>query len=182
MTASRHLILGRMPLDDRIADFLFRFGTEPCWIWPGKPMANGYAHSTIPAPDGGKGVFVYVHSYAHEKLIGPIPAGLVHDHLCRHRNCFDPWHLEPVTNRENILRGTGASARCARKTHCPRGHPYEGENLILRPNGFRRCRTCDAEIAPKRDRKSEAWYKKRELQRAVSRLSARPVGAVDIRA
>lgn len=166
MTASRGIYMKRMPLDERVADFLFRLGTEPCWIWPGKPMKSGYAHSTIPG-SGGK-AFAYVHAFAHEALIGPIPEGLVHDHLCRHRNCFNPWHLEAVTHRENILRGTGASARCAAKTHCPKGHPYAGANLVLR-NGGRRCRTCDEETARSRDRKNEAWYQRRVEERRANR-------------
>lgn len=28
------------------------------------------------------------------------------------------------------------------KTHCPKGHPYDGENLYLDPKGYRRCRAC----------------------------------------
>lgn len=33
----------------------------------------------------------------------------------------------------------------AAKTHCPRGHPYSGSNLITQSNGRRRCRQCNAE-------------------------------------
>jgi hypothetical protein len=32
----------------------------------------------------------------------------------------------------------------AEKTHCPRGHPYDGENLVI-DNGARKCRTCRRE-------------------------------------
>ncbi len=28
------------------------------------------------------------------------------------------------------------------KTHCPQGHPYSGENLFVRKNGKRECKTC----------------------------------------
>lgn len=35
----------------------------------------------------------------------------------------------------------------AKRTHCPQGHPYEGDNLWLKPSanngkGARRCREC----------------------------------------
>ena len=29
-----------------------------------------------------------------------------------------------------------------RKTHCPHGHPYAGENLYVSPSGHRYCREC----------------------------------------
>ena len=35
-----------------------------------------------------------------------------------------------------------AAAANAAKTHCPQGHAYDGDNLHLRPDGKRRCRTC----------------------------------------
>ncbi len=56
--------------------------------------------------------------------------------------CINPEHLEAVTQKENILRGIGAPAVNARKTHCPRGHPFDGDNLYVKPNGDRQCRIC----------------------------------------
>jgi hypothetical protein len=49
-------------------------------------------------------------------------------------------HLEPVTNRENALRGI----RVALKTHCAQGHPWISENIFVRPNGRKFCRVCSA--------------------------------------
>lgn len=51
--------------------------------------------------------------------------------------------LEPVTQRENLLRGETITARNAAKTHCPRGHAYTAENTYVRPRGSRECRTCN---------------------------------------
>lgn len=65
------------------------------------------------------------------------------DHLCRNRICCNPDHVEPVTNRENIVRGVGFAATHAAATHCPTGHPYSGENLRIRPCGRRSCRECE---------------------------------------
>jgi hypothetical protein len=43
----------------------------------------------------------------------------------------------------------GGALRNLRKTHCPQGHPYEGDNLIfkVKKNGVmnRLCRICTAE-------------------------------------
>ncbi len=79
-------------------------------------------------------------------FVGPLPRGGKGgpgvDHLCRNRLCVNPSPLELVTARVNILRGNGASARNLRKTHCPYGHPYADENLIINIDGNRVCRTC----------------------------------------
>jgi hypothetical protein len=64
------------------------------------------------------------------------------DHLCRNRACVNPAHMEPVTNKVNIMRGAGVGAMCALKTTCLRGHPLSGDNLRTRPDGERACRTC----------------------------------------
>lgn len=34
------------------------------------------------------------------------------------------------------------------KTHCPKGHPYSGDNLYVRPNGKRECRQCRTSGTP----------------------------------
>jgi hypothetical protein len=66
------------------------------------------------------------------------------DHLCRNKACVNPAHLEPVTNRENVLRGVGLSAENARKTHCKRGHPLSGDNVVVSKGGRkRRCVACE---------------------------------------
>jgi hypothetical protein len=88
----------------------------------------------------------YGHRVAYEALVGPIPQGLCIDHLCRNRACVNPDHLEPVTNRVNILRGETIMAANAAKTHCVRGHEYTPENtLINAKTGTRRCAACNRE-------------------------------------
>lgn len=80
-------------------------------------------------------------------FVGPIPDGLVIDHLCRNPQCVNPMHLEPVTPEENTRRGIGGWNTRA-KTHCPQGHPYSGANLYINPtSGARVCRTCNNEKA-----------------------------------
>ncbi|CAM5427695.1 MULTISPECIES: HNH endonuclease signature motif containing protein [Streptomyces] len=105
-----------------------------CWIWRG--AGNGYGRFYA------SGRNVLAHRWAYEYLRASIPESLVLDHLCRNAQCVNPWHLEPVSQAENLRRGNGFSGRNARKTHCPRGHPLTGMNSYLAPSGGRACRTC----------------------------------------
>ena len=115
-----------------------------CWLWTGSLGRDGYGRMRFPgAPSGASPVLA--HRYVYEKLIGPIPAGLTLDHICRMRSCVNPAHLEPVTRRENVLRGVGITAMHARKMTCLNGHQLSGTNLVqghLRRRGLRRCRIC----------------------------------------
>lgn len=115
-------------------------GTDGCWLWTGGKNPNGYGRVF----DKGAGALRQAHRLVYERLVGPIPEGLQLDHLCRVRNCVNPEHLEPVTARENTIRGDTGPGRNARKTHCMRGHEFTPENTRIRPNGSRMCRTCRA--------------------------------------
>lgn len=120
-------------------------GPSGCVIFTG---ANSHGYGKV-AVGGGR--MVYAHRAMYELMVGPIPSGHVLDHLCRNRACVNPGHLEPVTHRENILRGNGASARNAVKTHCPEGHEYDARNA----DGSRKCSICErARSAARRPRRT----------------------------
>jgi hypothetical protein len=117
-----------------------------CWQWLGGSSTGYGKHSPEP------GVIEYAHRFAYRLLVGPIPEGLQLDHLCRNQMCVRPEHLEPVTQRTNMLRGVGPAAINAAKTHCPKGHPLSGENVyahVVRATGTpgRRCKACNTEAA-----------------------------------
>jgi HNH endonuclease len=114
--------------------------TSTCWNWTAMTR-DGYGMFRFKSgPRGTMGA----HRFAYLHCIGFIPEGLEVDHLCRNRSCVNPQHFEIVPKRINILRGIGRAAMQARRTHCPKGHPLEGENLQpskLR-GGHRHCRIC----------------------------------------
>lgn len=111
-----------------------------CWVWGRSITDKGYGTIT-----GEGGANLKAHRVAYELTRGPIPTGLELDHLCRNRACINPEHLEPVSHRENVLRGMAPTSANAVKTHCPRGHEYDAKNTRQTNTGGRRCRACHRE-------------------------------------
>lgn len=85
---------------------------------------------------------VQAHRFSYELNVEPVPAGLVLDHRCRNTRCVRPDHLEPVEQRENILRGTAPPARNARASACVRGHEFTVANTYRRTRDGRDVRDC----------------------------------------
>jgi hypothetical protein len=95
------------------------------------------------------------HRVAWQLAHGPIPKGLLVCHRCDNPPCCNVAHLFLGTvadnNRDRHAKGRtknldiGQAIRHEQLrsvTHCPKGHPYAGDNLRTRPSGNRRCREC----------------------------------------
>lgn len=106
-----------------------------CWEWTSARSPKGYAAYWL---DGRNR---QAHRLAWRSMVGPIPAGLVIDHLCRNRGCVNPSHMELVTPRENQRRGLQGVMH----THCPKGHELSADNLVPSARQ-RRCLTCHREV------------------------------------
>src|SRR5262249_23949482 len=111
-----------------------------CWRVGGHHDRDGYTYYA------GEGA----HRGAYRHRVGPIPDDRpVIDHVlangCRWRDCVNVnGHLEPVTVRENTMRGCSFSALNAVKTACGNcGTAYDNANTYVRPDtGARGCRRC----------------------------------------
>ena len=139
-------------------------GIGECWEWMAGRFAQGYGEFKF------NGRMIKAHRLAYELLYGLIPEGKVIDHLCRNRGCVNPYHLEPVTFHENILRGEGVAAREARQTHCKYGHELTEDNLCRwgLATGKRYCKICDLKQA-------RTKREKRKLRKGPIELARRAV-------
>lgn len=109
--------------------------TPTCWFWTCKPD-NGYGRFWLNRKSQ------LAHRIAYLIWHGEIPKEKQLDHLCRNRNCINPAHLEPVSIKENVLRGEGITAQNARKTHCKMNHELTQSNLYSSKRGSRVCAKC----------------------------------------
>lgn len=123
---------------DKFARFVAR-DDKGCWLWQGSMQSNGYGRLPArPRP-------IAAHRLAWTLFRGDIPDGLAVDHLCRNRQCANPFHLRLVTPTVNALENSDSvCAINAKKTHCKRGHPFDDQNTYWIATGGRACKTCMA--------------------------------------
>lgn len=121
--------------------------TSGCWRWTAAVGDHGYPRFFL-----SPGVITSAHRWGYEQFVGPIPEGLVLDHVCHtrnlaacissgeclHRRCVNPAHLEPVTSAENTRRGAPGLAHA----ECKNGHEFTPENTSTDARGRRQCRPC----------------------------------------
>lgn len=132
-----------------------------CWLWI----------AAIRDSRRGYGCFEYgnvlrmAHRVSYELEVGPIPAGLTIDHLCRVRHCVRPSHLEAVSTAENNRRGFGVIGINVRKKQCKRGHKLSGRNLWTYTDKYgvshRTCRACQIE-------RVRAWRRRKDNEQIVA--------------
>lgn len=112
-----------------------------CWTDDSYRLYDGYTKLDI--RQAGVRRVVQGHRLAYEILVGPIPHGMVLDHLCRNRACYNPAHLQPVSRAENGRRQVNHNTL---KTHCKRGHEFTPENTYMKSMGKRQCRECKRKL------------------------------------
>jgi len=140
--------------------------TDDCWLWTAGAISTGYGFFS---PFVGKRILA--HRWSYEQLVGPIPEGLVIDHLCRVRRCVNPAHLEPVTDAENRRRGASYGLQNGMRTTCIHGHEFTPENTYYSPSreGHRQCREC-------RRVRQLRYYHRNKARASVGAATFTPVG------
>ena len=135
---------------DRLENLTVPEPNSGCLLWLGNIDRKGYGRIVIDKK------LLFAHRVAFT-ILGArnLSPGLVLDHKCRVRCCVNPQHLEEVPSKENSMRGIGACAQNAKKTHCKNGHPLTGENLGGNGLGGRRCMTCKRQ-------KNKEWLAKQK--------------------
>lgn len=89
---------------ERFYTLINMFGPDGCWEWLGSiDPSNGYARFSAVEVTGTKRP-LWAHRFSFMLHKGEIPAGYVIDHTCSTRSCTNPFHLDAVTQRENIIR------------------------------------------------------------------------------
>lgn len=156
----------------------------PCWDWQDCISNQGYGTLTL----NGKGIKAHRLSYLLH--VGPIPIGMVLDHLCHthdkscqdgnnclHRRCCNPMHLEPVTQQVNLDRGRRGKGSVI---NCKNGHPLSGKNLHITTAGGRQCKIClkatQAKLYKAQKVERAAWqkaYYERNREKILAREASR---------
>jgi len=106
-----------------------------CWLWTGPKRCKGYG--TLRA----NGKSVLAHRFSYTIATGKEPGDLLVCHRCDVPGCVNPAHLFLGTYKDNNRDCVSKKRHVnSRKSHCYKGHPLDGDNLII--SRGRECRTC----------------------------------------
>ena len=147
-------------MNDKIKEsFLVKIDKQSpneCWEWKAAKLRNGYGRFW----DGKNNVLA--HRFSYKTFIIPISEDQHLDHICCNRGCVNPDHLQILTNKENVLKGNGPTAKNLRKTICKRGHILTS-GKFKQNSEWRICLECARETRRK-------WLKNnRETARGATR-------------
>ena len=134
------LMAPRLPLPERFWRHVVCDIETHCWIWTGSKESKGYGQFRLTHKPLSH---IQAHRFAYQDLIGPIPTETL-DHFCENKLCvnvLDQEHIQPASNRDNILR-SGRAGLLAARSHCEKGHEFNEQNSRYTTEGGRRRRRC----------------------------------------
>lgn len=140
-----------IPLIQRFFKNVGKRSNDECWEWRGGRDQNGYGIIGKGKRHSGRW---QAHRLSWTLYNGPIPMGLVLDHICCNPPCVNPAHLRVCTQYENIMYSKCITALNAGKSECIHGHSFADAYIITnRTTGqqSRKCRVC-TKLAKKRPR------------------------------
>lgn len=103
----------------------------PGWLWVAGTDGRGYGFFNAGSTRAERRP-MKAHRFAYTACVGPIPGGLVLDHLCRVKACVRPGHLEPVTQGINVQRSASLNLTCK----------YGHDEWRYTARGRRICQAC----------------------------------------
>lgn len=106
-------------------------GPDDCWPW--QRAANGSGYGVHRCGRDGISYTTMVHRVAWALANGgPVPAGLVVDHLCSTRKCCNPRHLRVIDQRANVRASSWHKAGDAPVVrYGPRGMRKRGTRYLV---------------------------------------------------
>lgn len=117
ITKTQQYLLSKLP--DKLMKHILVIESG-CWLWQVNINFKGYGRVYIP---GGKREAA--HKFIYKLLNGNYDESLLLDHVyCKHRNCCNPTHVEPVTVQQNVHRGSAILIKKKQKFRLP---PDDGE-------------------------------------------------------
>lgn len=121
-----------------------------CWQWTASTANGGYGQFFPEARRRWR-----AHRWLWTQIVGPIPAGMEADHMCRNPGCVNPDHIRIVSKAENLAARPSVQAAKA-KTHCINGHEFTPENTRTSEKfPSRQCKACNRDRYRKRHRARE---------------------------
>ena len=114
--------------------------TNGCWLWRNKSNRGygklTYHYKTLDVHRAAAHVYLGLALNKCDRKTNMVL------HKCDNKNCFNPNHLYLGTQSDNIKDSVIAKTHVSsRKTHCPKGHPYNLKNTGFYKSS-RFCKVC----------------------------------------
>lgn len=148
-----------------------------CWLFTGNISKQGYGQFHIGSRTDNTNRNIGAHRISYQLLVGEIPVGYEVDHTCHsqdltckagveclHRRCFNPAHLEAVTQHENILRSIPhrdiekySETHKSRTGLCKHGHALDYSYVKRNGRVAMGCRTCRNKLSWDYQKRTKGW-------------------------